>query len=209
MPRIKCFMLESTGKVSVSLRRYSESSSIDKNICPVNGSYHNARVLIEEEPVIRDEKGYVDNGSKSAPPHNDPRWPAQCACGYVFSESDEWQRFTEEIYKRVDTGEELHLRDAPSGAMWYAWWLDDMYTPQGEHNLVVKTPGGEWTVDGQANNCTMKDDMMQVKHHCWIRHGEPPNVTVSKEGGPTCGAGAGSIQCNNYHGFLRNGYLED
>jgi hypothetical protein len=208
MGQIKCFMLEPTGKVSVSLRRYSESSSIDKNICPVNGSYHNARTLIEGEPVIRDEKGYVDNGSKAAPSHDDPRWPTRCACGYIFSESDEWQRFTEELYRRTDTGEETTIAKAEPGAMWHAWWFDDMHVPQGRHNLVVKTPGGEWNIDGQANNCTMKDDTKQEHHHCWVRHGEVPNITVDKNG-ITCGAGAGSIQCNNYHGFLRNGYLED
>jgi hypothetical protein len=199
-------MLESTGKVSVSLRRYCRFD-VARHACSISG-YHNAKIVIEEEPIERDGEGYIENGKKPAPHRDDPRWPTQCACGYAFQEVDEWQRFIEEIYRRVDTGEELHLRDASPGAMWLAWWLDDMYTPQGEHNLVVKTPGGEWTIDGQANNCTMKDDMKQERHHCWIRHGEPPLVTVDKNG-TTCQAGAGSIQCNSYHGFLRNGYLED
>jgi hypothetical protein len=39
-----------------------------------------------------------------------------------------------------------------------------------------------------------------------VRHGEAPNITVDKNG-VTCGAGAGSIQCGSYHGFLRNGEL--
>lgn len=205
MTRIKCFLLESTEHVSVSLRRYTRGKD-----CPViEGGYHQGRVRIEDEPVARDAQGYIQNGSKPTAPHDDPRWPAQCTCGYAFKEYDEWQRFVEEIYRRADTGEEMCLRDATPGAMWYAWWFDDMYTPQEKHNLVVKTPGGEWCVDGQANNCTMKDDLKQERHHCWIRHGEPPNVTVDKQGGPTCSAGAGSIQCGQYHGFLRNGYLEN
>lgn len=208
MARIKCFMLETTGKVSVSLRRHSESSSIDENICPVNGSYHNAKILIEEESAERDERGYANNGMKPAPAHDDPRWPTQCACGYAFREVDEWQRFTEEIYRRVDTDEEMTLGNVQPGAMWYAWWFDDTFVPQGEHNLAVKTPGGEWCIDSQSRNCGIPDDRQQERHHCWIRHGEPPNITVDKAGA-TCSAGAGSIQCNSYHGFLRNGYLED
>lgn len=47
----------------------------------------------------------------------------------------------------------------------------------------------------------MPDD---AEHRCWIRHGEPPLITVDKNG-LTCAAGAGSIQCRDYHGFLRDG----
>lgn len=204
MTRIQCFMLEPTEKVAVSLRRYTSDQG-----CPTNnGYYHNAQNFIEEEPVERDEKGYIGNGTKPTPAHDDPRWPTQCICGYAFQESDHWQRFTDEIYRRTDTGEETYLRNAQPGAMWYAWWFDDTFTPQGEHVLVVKTPGGEWVVDSQASNCTMKDDRKQEKHHCWVWSGTPPDITVGKDG-VTCGAGAGSIQAGNYHGFLRNGYLED
>ena len=54
----------------------------------------------------------------------------------------------------------------------------------------------------------MKDDTgpYGLAHRCWCRHGEPPNITVDKNG-PTCPAGAGSIQCNDWHGYLRNGEL--
>lgn len=69
--------------------------------------------------------------------------------------------------------------------------------------LWVQTPGGSWCIDSRASNCTMPYD---YDHRCWIRHGEPPNVTVDKNG-KTCAAGAGSIQCGNYHGFLQNGAL--
>lgn len=41
---------------------------------------------------------------------------------------------------------------------------------------------------------------------CWVRHGEPPIVTVNKDG-LTCAAGAGSIGIGGgeryYHGFLQ------
>lgn len=209
MARIKCFLLEPTGRVHVYLRRYASLKNRDE--CPGgNGHYHNASVFIGEEPEEHNEEGYITNGTKPMPSHDDPRWPVQCEyCGYAFQESNEWQRNTETIYQRTDTGEEMTIRDAPAGAMWYAWWHDHWCTPQGKHALVVKTPGGEWIVDSQASNCSMKEDFKQEKHHCWILHGEPPNVTADKQGGPTCAAGAGSIQCGSYHGFLRSGFLEE
>lgn len=67
--------------------------------------------------------------------------------------------------------------------------------------LCVQTPGGTWNIDSRASNCTMPYD---YEHRCWIRHGEPPNITVDKAG-KTCSAGGGSIQCGSYHGFLQYG----
>jgi hypothetical protein len=122
------------------------------------------------------------------------------------------------VWRRVDTGEEFEaLADTPVGAMWFAPWLDEMFSPQLEHVLIVKTPGGDWLIDGEARNCTMPNKgeerdgktyfyPFQQDHHCWIIHGTPPDITVDKAG-TTCGAGAGSIGKPNYHGFLRNGYL--
>ena len=96
----------------------------------------------------------------------------------------------------------------PPGAMWYPRAYK--FTPDGRKKeikeaLTVMTPGGIWGIDGSASNCTRKDDLL---HQCWVRHGEPPDVTVDKNG-DTCAAGAGSIMCGNYHGFLRNGFLEE
>lgn len=117
---------------------------------------------------------------------------------------------TEYEWKRLDTGETKWgwPHDFGPGAMYLAanhhengrgyWWDNDADT-----HLIVQTPGGSWDVDSRASNCTMKEDR---QHRCWIRHGEPPNVTVDKAGN-TCGAGAGSIMCGNYHGFLQNGSL--
>ena len=207
MARIRCFLLEPTDRVRVKLRRYSHSNVGDE--CPLDPgkySYHTVALPFCEEEAERDEEGYITNGTKSVLPHDDPRWPKTCDCGYVFAESDKWQRFVELIYRRADTGEEMTLRDAPAGAMWYASWLDQFHVPQDAHNLVVKTPGGDWAIDGPANNCSMKEDVKQEKHHCWVRTGTPPDVTAGKDG-PTCGAGAGSIQAGSYHGFLREGWL--
>lgn len=206
MASIQCFLLEETGRMSVKLRRYVWR---EKTCAVGKTGYHEASIHIEDEPVEADEQGIATNNLKPVLAHDDPRWPKACQwCGYVFQEEDGWQRFAERLYRRTDTGEEILLRDAPVGAMWYSWWLDHMYKPQGEHNLSVMTDGGEWVIDSQSSNCTMPDDQRQEKHHCWIRHGEAPNITVDNLG-VTCGAGGGSIQCNNYHGFLRNGFLVD
>ncbi|HEY3781459.1 MAG TPA: hypothetical protein VGL56_10275 [Fimbriimonadaceae bacterium] len=95
-----------------------------------------------------------------------------------------------------------------SGAMWYAPTgyasRIEPHTPD-KRILCVKLPNGHtWVIDHKANNCTRKDDYV---HRCWVRHGEPPNITVDKNG-DTCGCGC-SIQSGDYHGFLRNGVLVD
>lgn len=71
--------------------------------------------------------------------------------------------------------------------------------------LCVQTPGGVWQIDSRASNCGLPYD---YDHRCWVRHGDPPNITVDKDG-KTCAAGAGSIQCGTYHGFLQGGALTD
>lgn len=69
-------------------------------------------------------------------------------------------------------------------------------------HLMVMCPGHEvWNIDSRASNCTKPYD---YAHQCWIRHGTPPLITVDKNG-PTCAAGAGSIQVGKYHGFLQGG----
>jgi hypothetical protein len=121
----------------------------------------------------------------------------------------EKQTIKDTLYRRTDTGDLDTISGFGPGAMWFAPWLDQIYcNPQLQHVVVVRTPGGDWTIDGQANNCTMPDDRKQEKHHCWIIEGSsPPAITVSKSG-ITCGAGGGSILQGRYHGFLRDGYLE-
>lgn len=112
------------------------------------------------------------------------------------------------VYRRTDTGEERALREWQSvpGGMYFAPWMSDYKDWVGTdgRSLIVITPGGAWNVDSRASNCTLPSD---TEHKCWVRHGEAPEITVDKNG-KTCGAGAGSIAQKNYHGFLRNGYLE-
>ena len=216
MERVKCFWLEPTYTLRAWLRRYMRSGK-DSQSCahPSNYGYHNAMFLLTD---IEDCK-FGDNGVKSLtdldfddiltrykPPHSDPRWPRVCRCGHEFDDTDEWQFFTRNLYRRVDTGEVMTLDDAPPGAMFDASYLHDSpgwCGPDGRSIHVVLPNGNQWCIDSRCSNCTRKDDDV---HKCWVRHGEPPELTVDKNGN-TCAAGAGSIMSGDYHGFLRNGEL--
>lgn len=113
------------------------------------------------------------------------------------------------------TGEQ---HDSPNefsaGAMWFAPWIEEWLKenrnwshhyhlgPDGRV-LIVHTPAGDWIIDSRCSNCDKKDDNI---HHCWVRHGQAPDIHVDKNGN-TCGAGAGSIQIGNWHGYLHNGFI--
>jgi len=195
---VKCFLLTDSPFVRRSLRRYANLGLVR---CEASGyGYHDARVEIEVVEKERKVGGY----ELQAPPRiafaGDPRWPTRCSCGYAFGVDDQWQVIDERLLMRVGSDELVTWRDAEPGAMldaqWFPWKGFD------GRSLKVKCPNGiEWAIDGPANNCTKPDDS---EHRCWIRHGEPPVITVDKNGN-TCAAGAGSIQAGDYHGFLQNG----
>lgn len=202
---IQCFFLDPTDRVRRSLRRYW--GSYNGGDCSVNPyKYHDAQVPIGDGPLIIVTDADGGTSWRTEPmqwPHEDPRWPSACVCGYVFTEENEWQLRYEVIYKRRDKGEEVVWHEAGPGAMRYADWNLPHYAGADGHCVQVKTPGGDWLVDSRASNCTLPHD---DKHRCWVRHGEVPNIHVDKNG-LTCAAGAGSIQAGSYHGFLHNGVL--
>lgn len=108
-------------------------------------------------------------------------------------------------YMRADTREVKTLGEwyKIPGAMFDAHWYPDEWKGPDGRSLVVTTPSVRpWVIDGVASNCT---DRGNTNHRCWTRDGEPPEITVGKEFGPTCKAGAGSILSGDYHGFLRGG----
>lgn len=196
---IKVFFIEPTDRQKASLRRYHDT----KERCEASGcGYHNAHTSIEDLPVGDASVSFRDADEARA---WDSRWPTHCACGYEFADADEWQLFAQTIYRRADTGEEMTLRDAPVGACWDAHWMGARHKGADGRCLWVKTPGGDWMIDGRAKNCTMPGDN---DHRCWVRHGRPEDGTlhVDKDG-HTCAAGAGSIIVGSYHGFLHNGHL--
>jgi len=203
---IKCFWLEPTDKRALYLRRFVFSER--GLVCSSNPlGIHNASVRIEDVPAEYEEQEGRRYLTEVIPEtfQDDPRWPLSCTCGYQFQGADEWRVSQDGLYRRSDTSQVIPLRDAGPGAMWNADWMSGIWQGDDGRCLVVKLPNGsDWVIDSQASNCTMPDDHDQKRHHCWIRHGEPPLITVDKEG-VTCGAGAGSIQSGDYHGFLRNG----
>jgi len=201
---IRCFWLEPTDQVEMSLRRY-RSAMRDKS-CPTGFGYHDASIVIGRGAAAECPEFY-DHGPVHGDvwSHDDARWPKACACGFQFAADDEWQFNSNTLFRRTDTDEMMTLAVAPVGAMWNAPWLADNARWRGPDglSLIVRTPGGDWTIDGKASNCTMIED---TTHKCWVRHGTPPNLTVDKNG-HTCAAGAGSILQDSYHGFLRDGFL--
>lgn len=209
-PGIRCFLIEPSARARVYLRRYGGTG------CPLNGGqYHNALVLVDgveapAETASVDLFGVMPAEQAFA---GDPRWPSACRCGYVFDGAAfHSQASHEHIYRRVDTGEETTLREAPAGAIWRATWREHWARwcgPDGRA-YVVRCPGrhwNDWDIDNRASNCTQPEDDV---HRCWCRHGVAPDFTVDKNPEPgqsTCAAGAGSIQAGAWHGFLRGGYL--
>lgn len=197
---IRCFLLTPTGRTVRSLRRYVGWKKDNEAVrrCTASGlSYHNARAPLDV--VTADDAKKKAQVSGDLWPHRDRRWPKTCACGYRFKPSDEWQLFTEHEYRRSDTGETTTLSASPVGAIWLADWLKDspgspahQRDRPGQPHLIVKTPAGDWDVDGRSSN----NDGMG-----WTWTGEPPNVTAN----PSIGIG----NPFRYHGWLRDGQLVD
>lgn len=179
-----CFMLEPIPEVQVLHRQYTYDS------CPEGGGHEVSEIVGREDWPI-DETVRIDS-------HEGEGFPDKCRkCGETFE--GECQLFRKRLYRRQDTEALTTTDDAAPGAMWYG---DGYRTGPDGKSLYVKCPDGHvWFIDGRATNCTRPEDN---EHRCWVREGTPPNITAGKEGN-TCGAGAGSIQTPDYHGFLRDG----
>jgi hypothetical protein len=201
----KCYLLTPTDRVRRSLRVY-DSDTLRSYQCP--RGYHEAWRPIDEVPAIWKEdptepgRRILSNMYRETDFAGDARWPTHCDhCGAKLTQDHTRQVFTDLIYRRSDTGADETLREAKPGAMWDAWWYSHRRGPDGRCLIVICPDGRQWMIDSRASNCTMKDDHV---HRCWVRHGEPPNITVDKNG-HTCAAGGGSIDTGTFHGFLRNG----
>lgn len=130
----------------------------------------------------------------SEPPHDDPRWPQRCACGFQFGPDGTWQVFVEQLYRYVDGNGGIRIaaeRELPVGAMWDARWVPDAWRGPDGHSWVVRTPGGDWFIDS-----TGKDGGR------WTRTGEAPRLTVR----PSIMI-SGRKRARQYHGWLTDGAL--
>lgn len=179
----QCFVIEPTDRGRRYLRRHAGW----------DGEHlHQAMTRIEDGPLVFAESGGYHVGGDDWS-HDDPRWPAQCDCGYQFKEDDSWQLFHETIY--VDAGgQEYTLRDAPIGAMWRCPWFEDgpaWAGPDGQCWAVMLPPGrdvgNEWLIDGPSSGGGF-----------WQRTGTAPNITARP-----------SILTPRYHGWLDGGVLSD
>lgn len=185
--RIECFFLRPSPYAEVNLRRYTPFSM---GKCPLAQGGHDASTSVGTVDFPLDND--LDGCQQTTFPENDPLWPKTCACGYEFQPGDHFQEMALRLYWR---GDHVALRttiaSAPPGAMWFADWYD-FKGPDG-HCLVVKTPGGDWVVDGPAYANG------EPVGNGWTRTGEVPKVTASP-----------SIHfVGKYHGFLRAGFLEE
>lgn len=191
MASIPCFLLTPTNRCRVSLRRYVSAASPERT-CPGPFGYCNAAVVVGDEDYAEDHNGRAD--VPDAALRADPRWPAACAhCGRAFGDDAKWQVSRDRLHARSDGGPPCTLRDAPPGAMWDAPWYGDTKGPDGRA-LVVKTPGGEWFVDGPSYH----DNGSVQSERGWTRTGEVPRITAR----PSI-----LMHRSGYHAFLTDGVL--
>lgn len=114
----------------------------------------------------------------------------------MFASEDQWQFNPDALYRRGDTGELVTLHAAPAGAMWNATWMrqGEIYREVDGITLVVRTPGGDWCVDGPAYPAGQPP-----VPNAWQREGKVPDITARP-----------SIHIpGRYHGFLTGGWLEE
>lgn len=176
---------EPTGRYRRALRRYSLGHHDE---CTAGG-YHNTSNDTGEIPADLAEEAAGDNW-----PHDDPSWPATCACGYQFTEDDHWQRADREVYRLPD-GREFVLSamfgdEVPPGTMVRADWYDDHNDGRGETWLVILPDGGSWLTTQPAKGGGY-----------WTVTGTPPGITVT----PSIWHNAPT----GWHGWIRSGFLED
>jgi hypothetical protein len=208
---IRCFLIAPVGEGYESIVVWEDGG---KN-CIAGFNYHRSETIIRRFPLADDNsypKGWANADEKRA-----KAVPYCTRCGnWNFTEKAlaDASGSKGRVWERLDTGERADSINAfGPGAMWYAEWYKNEETglywapgfkgDQPHPPLVVRTPGGDWTIDSRASNCTRPEDN---EHRCWVQHGTPPNITVDTNGN-TCHCGGGSIAQPNYHGFLRDGHL--
>jgi hypothetical protein len=176
---IRCFLIERAPQCRRFLRRHSRVQDVRGPTCALG--WHEASVLLDRM-VATDEQAV---SREDAWPKDDTRWPKECerGCGHVFQSHEVYQLFYEREWSRPGTGAVYTIRPptgsgvldadaAPVGAMWDADWFHELtpwHGPDGR-SLMVRTPGGDWMVDGPVSRESTTER--------WIRTGEPPKITV-------------------------------
>lgn len=195
--RYKLFLLELLPVYGRWLRRYTGSHSAAGGCPLMTGaySYHDNEVRIEDAVP---PPGWACGDSH---PHDDPRWPTTCECGFIFRPQDEWQLFWNPLYKGPDgqiytTHSNPKFMPAPPGAIWYMddWPTWDKRKVIDGHSIMIMTPAGPWSPDEPSWD-------HGTPGPGWSRTGKVPDTLDVKPsiriGDPT-----------RYHGFVNNGWLE-
>lgn len=183
MPGWKCFMVEPSEFCRRSLRRYWKAPDESSY-----AHYHDVSVVIDEQFKAPGHSGY---GLTREGYETDPRWPAQCACGYAFTENDHWQVNEDQLYAGTPDGKLYTCRELPPGAIWRVTWWENIpqnkYADPAAKVWALMLPGGaEWLIYGPASDGGK-----------WTVQGELPDITV-----------APSInQPGIYHGNLKGGVI--
>jgi hypothetical protein len=214
---MKCFYTQPNGRKQIKLRRWVNDAT------PGSNHWHRADVVL----VVLDASGVVVENPRALPldvieliaadaatvedvlPLCKDFIPHKCAgCGFnLTEENSSFYRDRNELFNGRLPGEEFALNNMPPGAIYRLTHLegpngDPRYCGTDGRSFGAICPDGtHWYIDGPCSNCTSPNDKT---HKCWVRHGEPPNFTVDKNG-HTCSAGAGSIQTPTWHGFLVDG----
>lgn len=188
--RIECFWMEPVELGRHDLRRYQRLDDYSAATCPENRMrHHDTTVILGDETLPFDPQGLLGYGRDDVP-HDDPRWPRAChVCGAPFLDEDYWQHNVIRFFKGAPDGKLYTTRDMPPGAMYDAeWW--PRKGPDGITLAVVLPPHG-------GDDVWMPDTGPHGQSP-WTRTGTIPKVTCSP-----------SILTPRYHGWLRDGWLEE
>jgi len=172
---IQARLIHPTG-TRISLRRFVMAN--DDRSCPVSG-YHTAEVVIDESDEHVEQ--FWDDPIQRSPTlyQEDTRWPTYCACGYTFTDSDEWQVNHKRRWS-TDSGV-----PEPGDLFWATWHHSG--TP---HLYAICPDGRLWDCDGPSSN-----------GNGWTRTGDPPAIT--------CSPSIWTDMPHGYHGFLQGGVFTD
>ena len=226
----QCIFLQPNGHAAIFLRRYASGSK-----CEASGmGYHNALARIGTEAADDDRSISDDDHPRDDarwPMRCACGYAFQASDAWqrmvhlLYARSDGGEPVT---LREAPVG-------AMWFAPWMSN-IPEYTGPDGRTLTVRLPGGHDWIVDSRANNCDSPCAHCGKPYHahagglcraleagevydrerhyyrdarphkCWVRHGEPPNVHVDKNG-VTCNAGAGSIAYPGFHGFLHNGHI--
>lgn len=199
--KIRCFLLEPTASVRVSLRRFTFVGDKRCRLSPVGGHETGLFVTVPVAPAADWPGASGDPFAIGAPiAKDDPRWPEECSyCREPFQVDDPYQVHVEGLWAGSPNGELVTLRNAPAGALWNAEWFPER-GPDGR-SLCLQLPGGSaWHIDGPSARQLADVTAPRFapgRPAAWQRWGAVPKITVTP-----------SVLTPGFHGVVKDGYLE-